>query len=117
MQTSNPAKGEMDGFLSTSNTQLQARAKPPKYDPPSPKNILPQGQFTKKNPNIAAETVRAATARLVSPTECAIVAIVTIAITIMELASPLSPSIILMALAIPPMAIAVNITDKPWFLN
>ena len=113
MQTSNPAKGVTDGLRSANNTQLQASAKPPKYEPPSPRNKLPQGQFNKKNPKIAAATVKLATARLTSPTEWAIVAIATNAITIMELANPFKPSIILIALAMPPIAIAVNKTEKP----
>ncbi len=117
MQTSNPAKGVTDGLRSANNTLLQASAKPPKYEPPSPRNKLPQGQFNKKNPKIAAATVKLAMARLKSPTEWAIVAIVTNAITIIELANPFKPSIILIALAMPPIAIAVNKTEKPWCLN
>lgn len=105
------ANAETDECRSTNNTQAQANENPKKYEPPSPKNSLPIGQLTIKKPNTHAEMMKQALAKYVSPKLAAKKATPNKAQNTMLLAKPLSPSMMLTALATPPTAKAVKSTE------
>lgn len=111
MQISRLVQGDISGLRSGKRTAIQAKAKPKKYAPPSPRNIFPYGQFMMKNPPTAEAIRRQVNARAISSTCLEINPNAASIISITPAVSPLNPSIILIALATPPTAKAVNNTD------
>lgn len=104
-------QGETLLLRSGKSTAIHASVNPRKYAPPSPKNILPLGQLTKKNPATEPAMIRQVNANGISPTCLAMMPKAAKMISAVPAVSPFNPSIMLMELATPPTAMAVKTTE------